>query len=83
MTCLLKVTIVAGAVRGVGKCMAEGLVEFGAKVIICDLSVVKALETAQAINRVGGVDAGTSVRHCARLLQEHCCEEILRKLTAA
>ena len=69
-----KVAIVTGSGRGLGKCMAEGLAEFGAKVIICDLSVAEALETAQAINEAGGVATATFVD----ISQRQSCEDLIK-----
>ena len=69
-----KVAIVTGSGRGLGKCMAEGLAEFGAKVIICDLSVTEALETAQAINKAGGVAAATFVD----ISKRQSCEDLIK-----
>jgi NAD(P)-dependent dehydrogenase (short-subunit alcohol dehydrogenase family) len=69
-----KVAIVTGSGRGLGKCMAEGLAEFGAKVIISDLSVAEALETAQVINEAGGVAAATFVD----ISQRQSCEDLMK-----
>lgn len=45
-----KVAIVTGSGQGIGKCIADGLAAFGAKVIICDIEADKAEKTAREIS---------------------------------
>src|SRR5262245_1435969 len=42
-----KVAIVTGSGQGIGKCVADGLAAFGAKVIVCDIEADKAEKTAR------------------------------------
>ncbi|MDF5731131.1 MAG: glucose 1-dehydrogenase [Rhizonema sp. PD38] len=48
-----KVAIVTGAGRGLGKILAKGLAEFGAKVVVCDRILDNANQIAQEINTTG------------------------------
>ncbi|KAB8329916.1 glucose 1-dehydrogenase [Scytonema tolypothrichoides VB-61278] len=48
-----KVVIVTGSGRGLGKCMAKGLAEFGAKVVVGDVTIEQAQQTAEEINATG------------------------------
>lgn len=54
--------------------MAQGLAEFGAKVIICDLSVAEAHQTARAINEAGGVATATFVD----ISKRQSCEDLIK-----
>jgi NAD(P)-dependent dehydrogenase (short-subunit alcohol dehydrogenase family) len=49
-----KVAIVTGAARGIGKVLAQGLAQAGAKVIIADIKTTEAEKTAQIIQESGG-----------------------------
>ena len=44
-----RVAIVTGSAMGLGKCLAEGLAAFGAKVVVCDLLLEEAKQTAAEI----------------------------------
>jgi NAD(P)-dependent dehydrogenase (short-subunit alcohol dehydrogenase family) len=70
-----KVGIVTGSGRGLGKTLAIGLAEYGAKVVTCSRSVVEADLTAKEIGDQGGegfaLQLDTSVRaDCQTLIDE-------------
>jgi len=49
-----KVTIITGAARGIGRVLAQGLAQAGAKVIIADINQAGSEQTVQLIQEVGG-----------------------------
>jgi len=49
-----KVAIVTGGAQGIGRAIAVGLAHEGAHVVIADLQLDKATETAEAIEGLGG-----------------------------
>ena len=69
-----KVAVVTGSGRGLGKVMATGLAEFGAKVIICDQTLNEAEQTAQEIIAGGGVANATFVDISVR----QSCEDLIK-----
>lgn len=69
-----KVAIVTGSGQGLGKFMAMGLAEFGAKVIVCDRLIEEAEKVATAINTTGAVAAATFVDISVR----QSCEELIK-----
>ncbi len=52
-----RVTIVTGAARGLGRALARGLAENGARVVACDINVDGATATAASIQQAGGTAA--------------------------
>ncbi|MEN3283378.1 MAG: hypothetical protein V7607_4518 [Solirubrobacteraceae bacterium] len=56
-----KVAVVTGSARGLGKAMATGLAEHGAKVVICSRTAEEAALTAAEIESAGGTTAATTV----------------------
>lgn len=69
-----KVIIVTGSGRGLGKTMAAGLATFGAKVVICDLALEAAQQTAQAIQMADGKAMATAVD----ITSKQSCEDLLQ-----
>jgi NAD(P)-dependent dehydrogenase (short-subunit alcohol dehydrogenase family) len=69
-----KVAVVTGSGRGLGKVMATGLAEFGAKVIICDRTLDEAQQTAQAIAATGGIADATFVDISVR----QSCDDLIK-----
>ena len=49
-----KVAIITGAARGIGRVLAQGLAQAGAKVVIGDINQVGAEQTVQLIQEAGG-----------------------------
>jgi NAD(P)-dependent dehydrogenase (short-subunit alcohol dehydrogenase family) len=56
-----RVAIVTGSGRGLGKAIAGGLADAGAKVVVCARHTEEADETAAAINAAGGTAVSTFV----------------------
>ncbi len=50
-----KTAVVVGAASGIGQAAAKGLADFGAKVIVADMNLEGAEQTAQMIREAGGV----------------------------
>jgi NAD(P)-dependent dehydrogenase (short-subunit alcohol dehydrogenase family) len=50
-----KTAVVVGAASGIGQAAAKGLADFGAKVIVADMNLIGAEQTAQMIREAGGV----------------------------
>jgi 3-oxoacyl-[acyl-carrier protein] reductase len=48
-----RIAIVTGAGRGIGRAISEKLVESGAKVVVCDINMSEAEETAKILNAHG------------------------------
>lgn len=69
-----KVAIVTGSGRGLGKTMAMGLAQFGAKVVICDRALEEAQQTAKQINTAGAVAAATFVDISLR----QSCDDLIK-----
>lgn len=69
-----RVAIITGSGRGLGKVMARGLAEEGAKVVIGDRSVDSAIQTAAEINAAGSVAAATFVDISVR----QSCEDLIK-----
>ncbi|MBD2295114.1 SDR family oxidoreductase [Anabaena sphaerica FACHB-251] len=70
-----KVAIVTGAARGIGKAIAIGLANAGAKIVIADIKETQGQETVQIINNAGGdsifiyTDV-TNRENCNNLIQQ-------------
>ena len=67
-----KRVLVTGAAGGLGRAFAEGFAEAGAKIIVADVNVKGAQDTARKINAVGGQAYGaevdvTDAQSCAAL----------------
>lgn len=77
-----KVAIVTGSGRGLGKAMARGLADAGAKVVTCSRTVAEAQASAQEIADAGGTAAATRVdtsdRESCRELVAFAVEEFGR-----
>ncbi len=69
-----KVAIVTGSGRGLGKAMATGLAEFGAKVVVCDRALDEAQQTVKTIKASGGVADATFVDISVR----QSCEDLIK-----
>ena len=69
-----KVVIITGSGRGLGKILAKGLSEFGAKVVVCDRLREEANQTAQEIIATGKVAASTYVDIALR----STCEDLFK-----
>jgi NAD(P)-dependent dehydrogenase (short-subunit alcohol dehydrogenase family) len=50
-----KTAVVVGAASGIGQAAAKGLADFGAKVVVADMNLKGAEQTAQMIREAGGV----------------------------
>jgi len=55
------VAIVTGAARGLGRTLARGLAESGARVVVCDINVDGASATAESIRSGGGTATSVHV----------------------
>lgn len=69
-----KIAIVTGSGRGLGKVLAKGLAEFGAKVVVCDLTLAEAEQTAAEINAFGEIAISAYVDVSIR----HSCEALFK-----
>lgn len=69
-----KVAIVTGSGRGLGKVMAGGLADFGAKVVVCDCTLDEAEATANEIKASGKVAAATFVDISIR----QSCDDLIK-----
>jgi len=49
-----KVVIITGAAMGIGKGIAEGFAQYGAKVVVADINAEAGVQTAKKINDAGG-----------------------------
>jgi NAD(P)-dependent dehydrogenase (short-subunit alcohol dehydrogenase family) len=56
-----RVAIVTGAARGLGRALAHGLTEHGARVVACDINADGAKATAESIVSAGGTAASAHV----------------------
>lgn len=69
-----KVVIITGSGRGLGKILAKGLANFGAKVVVCDCLIEEANKTTQEIIATGKVAASTYVDIAVR----STCEDLFK-----
>jgi len=73
-----KVAIITGAARGIGRVLAQGLAQAGAKVVIGDINQVGAEQTVQLIQEAGGeaIAIETDVR------QRQACQNLINQAVA-
>lgn len=73
-----KVAIITGAARGIGRVLAQGLAQAGAKVVIGDINQVGAEQTVQLIQEAGGeaIAIKTDVR------QRQACQNLINQAVA-
>jgi NAD(P)-dependent dehydrogenase (short-subunit alcohol dehydrogenase family) len=73
-----KVAIITGAARGIGRVLAQGLAQAGAKVVIGDINQVGAEQTVQLIQEAGGeaMAIHTDVR------QRPACQNLIEQAVA-
>lgn len=61
-----KVAIITGAAKGIGRVLAKGLAQAGAKVVIADINQTGGEETAQLIKELGGESIAIHTDVCNR-----------------
>ena len=73
-----KVAIITGAARGIGRVLAQGLAQAGAKVVIGDINQVGAEQTVQLLQEAGGeaIAIETDVR------QRQACQNLINQAVA-
>lgn len=73
-----RVAIITGAARGIGRVLAQGLAQAGAKVVIGDINQVGAEQTVQLIQEAGGeaIAIQTDVR------QRQACQNLINQAVA-
>jgi NAD(P)-dependent dehydrogenase (short-subunit alcohol dehydrogenase family) len=69
-----RVAIVTGSARGLGRTLAEGLAEHGARVVVCALNTEAATDTADRIRATGGEAVSTYVD----VADAESCESLVR-----
>jgi NAD(P)-dependent dehydrogenase (short-subunit alcohol dehydrogenase family) len=69
-----RVAIVTGSARGLGRKLAEGLAEHGARVVVCDLNTEAARAAADRIRAAGGEAVSTHVD----VADAESCEALVR-----
>ncbi|HEY7566257.1 MAG TPA: glucose 1-dehydrogenase [Gemmatimonadaceae bacterium] len=74
-----RVAIVTGAARGLGRALAHGLAESGARVVVCDINVDGSNATAASIQSAGG--KATSAR--VDVTDVASCDALLRHAVSA
>lgn len=74
-----RVAIVTGAARGIGEATARVLASQGAKVVVADIDLMTAQQTAKSINDVGGT---AQALHCDVALPA-ACEQLVKDTVAA
>lgn len=70
-----KVAAVTGGAKGIGKVLAQGLAQAGAKIVIGDLDISEAQATVEMIRAQGGVAMAvptdvTKHEHCSQLINQ-------------
>lgn len=74
-----KIALVTGAGRSIGSAIASKLAEYGATVIVADISFENAQSTAEGISDTGLKAIGISLDVTNQESAENVCEEILRR----
>jgi NAD(P)-dependent dehydrogenase (short-subunit alcohol dehydrogenase family) len=73
-----RVAVVTGAARGLGRALAHGLAEHGARVVVCDINVDGANATAESIQNAGGMVTSAHVD----VTDAATCDVLLRHATS-